>query len=208
MSPFRGPRRIALTGGMGTGKSYILGELARLGVPTIDADALAHAAVAPGTPGLAAVTARFGEGVLAADGGLNRAALAAVVFADPAARRDLEAIIHPEVRERIDRWFASLESTPAPFAVADIPLLYETGRQDDFDAVIVAACAPETQLARVMARDGLDAAAVRQRLAAQLPLQDKVSQADHVIWTDRGFADTTAQVRELCERLWASGAGR
>jgi dephospho-CoA kinase len=129
------------------GKTYVAARLRRAGVPVIDADLLAREVVAPGTPGLAAVVARFGSEILTPEGALNRPALGAVVFADPAARHDLEAIVHPAVRQRIDAFLAAVPST-TPFAVADIPLLFETGRAAEFDVVVVAACTPEQQLTR------------------------------------------------------------
>src|SRR5688500_10365850 len=147
--------RIALTGGIATGKSYVRARLEAHGVPTIVSDTLARDVVAAGTPGLSAVVSRFGPTVLAADGSLSRRALGSIVFADPQARRDLEAIIHPAVRVAIDQWFASLDPTRAPFAVADIPLLFETGRSGEFDAVILTTTSSSIQLQRLMQRDGL-----------------------------------------------------
>ena len=193
-------RRIALTGGIATGKSHIRAAFEALGVPTIDSDVLAREAVAPGTPGLAAVVDRFGSEVLDANGALHRQKMAKLVFAHPEARKALEAIVHPHVRQATEKWFASLEPHQHPYAIADIPLLYEVGRERDFDAVIVAACDPETQLRRVMARDGLSEADARQRLAAQLPIEEKIRRADYVIRTDGSFADTDRQVREVVEQ--------
>jgi dephospho-CoA kinase len=190
-------RRIALTGGIATGKSHVRARLEELGVPTIDSDVLAREAVAPGTPALEAIVTRFGPQILDERGALDRQKLGAVVFADPAARKALEAIVHPEVRRATERWFASLDPARHRFAIADIPLLYEVGRDRDFDAVIVVACAPETQLRRVMERDGLAEADARQRMAAQLPIEEKVRRADYVIRTDGTFADTDRQVRDL-----------
>lgn len=196
-------RRVALTGGIATGKSYVAARLRAAGIPVVDADVLAREAVAPGSPGLAAVVARFGPGVLTGDGGLNRAALGEQVFQDAAARRDLEAIIHPEVRAGIDRFFAELPpQTPA--AVADIPLLFETNRASDFDAVVVAACPREMQVERVMARDGLPRAQAEARVAAQLPIDDKVARATYVIRTDGTFAETDAQVARVIDALVTS----
>lgn len=192
-------RRLALTGGIGTGKSSVAARLRQHGVPVVDADVLAREAVAPETPGLAAVVARFGPDVLRQDGSLDRAALAALVFADPVARRDLEAIIHPIVRRLTDAFFADLPQDTA-YAVAEIPLLYETGRDADFDAVIVVACAPETQLARVMARDGASAGEVLRRIAAQWPMAEKRARADYVIETEGSLAETNAQVDRLVEQ--------
>jgi len=194
--------RVALTGGIATGKSYCLQRFVELGVATIDADALAREAVAPGSAGLRAVGERFGPDVLASDGTLDRAALGRVVFADTKARAALEAIIHPEVYRRIREWFVNLPSTAA-VAIADIPLVFETGHQHDFDRVVVAACSPEEQISRVMARDGLDASAARARIAAQWPIGEKVARATHVIWTDRGFAETDRQVGDVYARLKA-----
>jgi dephospho-CoA kinase len=192
--------RVALTGGIATGKSYCLERFAAHGVPTIDADVLAREVVAPGTPGLAAVAARFGGGVLAADGTLDRPALGRIVFGDSKARAALEAIIHPDVYRRIREWFANLPAATR-VAMADIPLLFETGHNHDFDEVIVAACDPEEQLRRVMARDNLTDADARARLAAQWPIEEKVKRADRAIWTDRGFAETDRQVAETYDSL-------
>jgi dephospho-CoA kinase len=216
--------RVALTGGIATGKSYCARRFRHLGVPVIDADELAHAAVARGTAGLAAVTARFGSGVLLPSGDLDRGALGALVFADPAARKDLEAIIHPLVYAEIDRWFLDLKSTPGvvflessprpgfgskttpgvDLRIADIPLLYETGHAGDFSRVIVAACPPEIQLERLASR-GLSEAEARQRLASQLPIADKVRRADHVIDTSGPFDETDRQVTMVLERLSKTG---
>ena len=194
-------RRVALTGGIATGKSHVRALFERLGVPAIDADVLAREAVAPGSPGLTAVTARFGDGMLDPSGALDRKRLAAVVFADERARRDLEAIVHPFVRQAVDAWFASLDPSRHPFALADIPLLYETGRDRDFDTVVVAACDPDTQLERVMARDQVAEEDARRRIEAQLPIGEKVRRADHVIRTDASPAHTEAQVRDVLARL-------
>jgi dephospho-CoA kinase len=192
--------RVALTGGIATGKSYCLERFAALGVPTIDADALAREAVAPGTRGLAAVAARFGSGVLAADGTLDRSALGRIVFGDARARAALEAILHPDVYRRIREWFANLPAGTR-VAMADIPLVFETGHNHDFDEVVVAACDPEEQVRRVMARDNLSDADARARLAAQWPIEEKVKRATRVIWTDRGFAETDRQVAEAYDSL-------
>jgi dephospho-CoA kinase len=197
-----GPRRVALTGGIATGKSYVRARFEALGVPTIDSDVLARDAVAPGTPGLEAVVRTFGPGVLAASGALDRKKLGALVFADPEKRRALEAIIHPEVRRLTDAWFAALDPA-TPFAVADIPLLYETGRYKDFETVIVTAVEPEEQERRVMARDGLTEAGAKQRIGAQLPIAEKAARGDYVIRTDGSFDDTDRQVREVFDSLSA-----
>jgi dephospho-CoA kinase len=194
-------RRVALTGGIATGKSHVLAQLGRLGVPTIDADKLARDVVAPGTTGLTAVVSRFGRDVLDETGALDRRKLGSIVFSDPMARRDLEDIVHPAVRGAIDEWFSSLVDRVQGFAVADIPLLYETARHHEYDAVIVTACDPATQLTRIMARDGISEAEARARIAAQLPIGEKTRRADYVINTDGSFDETNKQVRSVYESL-------
>jgi dephospho-CoA kinase len=194
-------RRVGLTGGIATGKSYVRSKFEELGVPTIDADVLARQAVAPGTEGLAAVVTRFGPVVLDASGALDRRTLARMVFADPAARRDLEAIIHPFVRAQADAWFRQLDAARHPVAMADIPLLYETGGDQLYEAVIVTACEPEEQVRRIVARDHVTEAEARQRLAAQMPIEEKVRRADYVIRTDGSHAETDRQVHEVLGKL-------
>jgi len=196
--------RVALTGGIATGKSYCLQRFVELGAATIDADALARDAVAPGSPGLRAIAGRFGEGVLSPDGTLDRPALGRLVFADTKARAALEAIVHPEVYRRIRDWFPNVPARTR-VAIADIPLVFETGHHHDFDRVIVAACDPEEQVRRVMARDGLPEPDARARLAAQWPIAEKVARASHVIWTDRGFAETDRQVAHVYNALLTAG---
>ena len=195
--------RAALTGGIATGKSYCLERFAGLGVPVVDADVLAREAVMPGSPGLRAVVDRFGPGVVGADGALDRSALGRIVFGDGKARAALEAIIHPEVYRHIREWFANLPPGTR-LAIADIPLVFETGHNHDFDAVIVAACDPEEQARRVMARDNLSAADARARLAAQWPIEEKVRRATRVIWTDGGFPETDRQVADTLHALLSS----
>jgi dephospho-CoA kinase len=199
-------RRIALTGGIATGKTWVRARFEDRGVPAIDADVLAREAVALGTPGLAAVVQRFGSEILLPSGALDRQKLAGIVFADSDARRDLEAIVHPEVRRAADQWFSALDPRSHPWALADIPLLYETGRDRDFDAVIVVACDPETQVRRIIERDGLSEHDARQRLAAQLPIAEKVAKADYVIRTDGTLDETDEQVARIW-KLLAAGSG-
>ncbi len=196
--------RVALTGGIATGKSVVARALREAGVATVDADVLARDAVAPGSPGLAEVVARFGEAVLRPDGTLDRAALGAVVFSDAAARRDLERMVHPRVRAGIDTFFATLASGAA--GIAEIPLAYETGWASTFDLVVVVACRRETQRARLMARDGFTAADADRRLAAQWPITDKVRLADAVVVTDGDMASTLTQAARLA--AWLRGRCR
>jgi dephospho-CoA kinase len=195
--------RVALTGGIATGKSDVLARLASRGVPTIDADALVHQALAAGSPAVARIAERFGPRVVAPDGSVDRRALGAVVFSDEPARRALEALLHPDVYRRIDEWFAGLP--PVPFAVADVPLLFETGHESRFDRVIVTACSPATQLARVQARDGLSEEEARWRLQAQWPVEEKVRRADYVVDTSGACEETDRQVERLALELTRMG---
>jgi dephospho-CoA kinase len=196
-------RRVALTGGIATGKSHVRAEFERLGVPTIDADVLARDVVAPGTEALSAIVARFGPEMLDEHQSLDRRRMAGVVFADPAARRDLERIIHPAVSAATNAWLRAQEAEGRTIALADIPLLYETGRERDFDIVITTACDPETQVRRVMARDKVNEAEARQRIQAQMPTAEKAQRADYVIHTDGSLDDTHRQVRDVLAQIRA-----
>ena len=190
-----------MTGGIATGKSYVLEQFRRRGVPCLDADELAHGVEAAGTEATAAIAARFGAEVLAADGSVNRARLGPIVFADAAARRELEAIVHPAVYRAIAAGVRAFELTGThAFAIVDIPLLFESGADERFDRVIVTACPPELQIARLKAR-GLSDDTARQRLAAQWPSKKKVARADFVIRTDGTFEETDRQVDEIFRQL-------
>jgi dephospho-CoA kinase len=195
--------RLGLTGGIASGKSLVAAELAARGAVVIDADVLAREVVEPGSEGLAAVVARFGEDVLQS-GRLDRARLGRMVFADPAARRDLERIVHPAVRARA----AELErAAPADAVVVHvIPLLVETGQQDRFDVVVVVDLDPETQLARLVARDGFDAADAQARLAAQATREERRAVADVVIDNSGSVTDLKAQIGPLWEFLTSTEA--
>ena len=193
--------KIALTGGIATGKSYVLERFRRRGIPCLDSDALVHGAQAPGTEATAAIAARFGADVLAADGSVDRAKLGPVVFADAAARRDLEAIVHPAVYRAIAAGVRAFELTGQyPFAVVDVPLLFETGAEKTFDRVIVTACPPAMQVARLVER-GFTEDAARQRLAAQWPTEEKIRRSDFVVTTDGSFENTDVQVDEIYRTL-------
>jgi dephospho-CoA kinase len=197
--------KVALTGGIATGKSYVLEQFRRRGVPCLDADALAHGVMAPGTEATAAIASRFGQEMLAPDGSVDRARLGPVVFADAASRRDLEAIVHPAVYRAITAGLRAFELTDAGrLAIVDVPLLYETGADSKFDKVIVTECPPDVQIARLTAR-GLTESAARQRLAAQLPTRDKAARADFVIRTEGTFAETDSRVEEVLRALTSGG---
>jgi dephospho-CoA kinase len=193
--------KVALTGGIATGKSHVLEQFRRHGVPCLDADTLAHGVESAGTEATAAIAARFGPDIVTADGAVDRAKLGPIVFKDAAARRDLEAIVHPAVYRAIAaglRAFALVGDYP--FAVVDVPLLYETGAEKDFDRVIVVACEPATQIARLVLR-GMSDEAARQRLAAQWPTDEKQARADFVITTDGTFDDTNQQIDAVYGKL-------
>jgi dephospho-CoA kinase len=189
--------KIALTGGIATGKSYVLDQFRRRGVSCLDADTLAHGVMVPGTDAAQAIAERFGPDILEADGAVDRNKLGSIVFADESARRDLEAIVHPAVYRAINaalRAFALIGGSP--LAVVDVPLLYETGHQSEFDRVIVTACPVDVQLRRLVGR-GLSEADARLRLAAQWPTGDKASRADFVIRTDGSLEETDRQVEQI-----------
>lgn len=167
-----------LTGNIACGKSLVERLLRARGVPVIDADEVARDVVAPGRPALRAIQERFGDAVLRPDGALDRQALGAVVFADAAARRDLEAITHPRIFEGIAARLATLD---APLAVVSAALMVESGSYRGYAGLAVVTCPEQTQRARLMARDGLDAAAAQARIDAQLPQADKAALADVVL---------------------------
>ncbi len=199
--------RVALTGGIATGKSYVLARFQRLGVPCLDSDALAHGVTSAGTEATLQISSRFGADILASDGSVDRGKLGPIVFADPAARRELEAIVHPAVYRAIAAGIRGFELIGgAPYVIVDVPLLFETGHDRDFDRVIVTACAPDTQMARLIER-GLTDEAARQRLAAQWPTVDKVSRAQFVITTDGTFDETDRQVEEIHRQLTGAARG-
>ncbi len=190
---------VGLTGGIASGKSSVATLLAAHGAVIIDADVLARDVVATGAPLLDQVAERFGPGILTDDGSLDRAALGRVVFADPDARRDLEALIHPAVRRRA----AELESASPSGAVVVhvIPLLVETAQTDRFDLVVVVDVDESTQLSRILTRDSLDDAAARARIAAQATREARSAAADVVIDNSGTPGDLERQVDLLWLRL-------
>ncbi|MGB7749607.1 MAG: dephospho-CoA kinase [Verrucomicrobiia bacterium] len=186
-----------LTGGVGMGKSTVAGFLRNRGAQVVDADDLARQLVQPGQPALAEIQAAFGKAILAPDGRLRRDELARIIFADAAARKKLEAILHPRIGER---WLAQIETWRGEnraLAVVVIPLLFETRAESHFDKIICVACSASAQRERLLAR-GWTPEQVRQRVAAQWPVEQKISRADFVVWTD-GALD--GQVRQL-ERIF------
>lgn len=190
--------RIGLTGGIASGKSTVAARLAERGAMIIDADQLARDVVAPGSPGLEAVTQRFGEQILAVDGSLDRAALGRVVFADPHARADLEAIIHPAVRARAAELAAS--APPGAVVVQVIPLLVETGQEGAFDQVWVVDVDPAVQRARLLRRDGLTDAEASARMQAQVSRSERLAVADVVLVND----GTAEELRRAVDDAWTA----
>jgi dephospho-CoA kinase len=194
--------RAGLTGGLASGKSTVAAMFRRLGALHLDADVIAHELLAPGGRAEAEVLARFGPGIVGADGAIDRGALGAIVFSDPAALADLNAIVHPKVRDEIARRLAreAASASPSEVALLDVPLLVEAGMDADLDAVIVVACPPEVQVARAVAR-GMREDEARRRIAAQAPLAAKLAVADVVIDNGGTIEHTEAQVRAAWERL-------
>ncbi|GMA31160.1 dephospho-CoA kinase [Litorihabitans aurantiacus] len=190
-----GPVLVGLTGGIASGKSTIARLLAERGAQVVDADALAREVLEPGTPGLAAVVERFGSGVLGPDGVLDRAALARVVFADEAARRDLEGVVHPAVGERFARVVDA--AAAGEVIVHDVPLLVENGLAPRYDLVVVADAPEPVRLERAVAR-GMTREQAAARIAAQASDADRRAVADVLIDTGAAIEVTTDAVA----RLW------
>jgi dephospho-CoA kinase len=200
--------KVALTGGVATGKSYVRARVAARGVPTVDADAVVHDLLAAGSELSVEIASRFGARMVLGDGAVDRRALGAVVFGDAAARRALETIVHPRVYERITRWMAVQAGRGAQWVLADIPLLFETQHEGVFDRVIVAACSPEEQVRRLAQRDGLAESAALERLAAQWPIAEKARRATDLVDTSGTFEYTDQQVDAICKALDDTCAAR
>ncbi len=196
--------RVGLTGGIASGKSTVAEALADYGAVVIDADVLAREVVAPGTPGLAAVVARFGPQVLTAAGELDRPALGQVVFADPVARADLEAIVHPAVRARAAE--VEAQAPTGSVLVHVIPLLVETGQAGSFDVCVVVDTAAQTQVTRLAERNGYSPAEAASRISAQASRQDRLGVADVVLSNDGDRQELLEQVAELWSELAPSNA--
>ncbi|HOS42252.1 MAG TPA: dephospho-CoA kinase [Armatimonadota bacterium] len=195
---------IGLTGGIASGKSLVAACLQELGVPVIDTDDIARQVVAPGQPAWQRLSELFGPDVFLPDGALDRAAVAARVFADPAARLALEAITHPAIFAEVDRRIAALRAAgDPPLIVVVVPLLYEVGAADRFDAVVVVHAAPDQQRDRLRRTRGYTDAQIDARLAAQLPAAEKRARADYVLDNTGDPAATRARVRALVAALRA-----
>lgn len=192
-------RTIGLTGGIGSGKSTVTALLRRRGVPVLDADEIVRELQRPGADGLRQLVDAFGPGILEPSGELDRAALGRLVFADPDARRRVEAILHPLVRERMAAEQAAAEARGARILVHDIPLLFEARDPSSFDATVLVYAPPEVQRKRLTEQRGMSAADAEARIAAQLPMAEKRRRATYVI-------DNTGSLEELeseVDRVWA-----
>jgi dephospho-CoA kinase len=200
-------KTIALTGGIGTGKSTVSRLFAALGAVVVDADAIVHELQAPGTPLLAEIAAAFGPDVLDASGALDRKRLADLVFADPEQRQRLNALVHPRVGAEMARRTEAARASSAALVVMDIPLFFETRPRDrtaaraGFDATVLVWAPRAAQVERTVTRDGCTREEAERRIAAQLPIDEKRALADHVIDNGGSLEETEAQVRRLFEQL-------
>ena len=195
-------RVLGLTGGIGSGKSVVASMLSGLGATVIDADQLARDIVEPGQPALQEIAAAFGQEILQPDGRLNRGKLADIIFADPAARARLDSITHPRIQRLMEDAIAARRDRPGVL-VLDIPLLFENERRAVVERTIVVWVDAATQRRRLVERDGLTQAQARQRIAAQMPLDEKRARADHVIDNSGSLEDTRRQVEAIYRRYAA-----
>lgn len=204
-SALRLPLRVGLTGGLASGKTTVAAILRELGAFHVDADAIARELLARGGGAYEAVVARFGRGILDDRGAIDRKALAGLVFADVDAREALNALVHPRVREEIERRIEAHARgrSPAPVAIVDAALLVEAGFHAALDALVVTACPPEVQAARAVARGGMTEGEARARIAAQAPLEAKLAAADYVIDTGGTLEETRRRTQEVWRALLA-----
>jgi dephospho-CoA kinase len=190
---------LGLTGGVGMGKSTAAGFLLSLGARVVDTDELARELVQPGRPALAEIRREFGGEMILSDGSLNRAALAEKVFGDESARKQLENILHPRIREC---WLAQVETWRRenwPLAVVVIPLLFETQAENQFDEIICLACSPSSQRERLLARGWTDDQ-IRRRLTAQLPVAQKIARSQFVVWSEGQPAVHRRQLAKILQK--------
>ncbi|MCB1755050.1 MAG: dephospho-CoA kinase [Gammaproteobacteria bacterium] len=189
--------KIALTGGIASGKTTVSDEFAKLGVPVADADVIAREVVEPGSEALAALEELFGRDVIAQDGSLDRGALRKIIFSDKEKKRQVEAILHPAIHDRATSLFTYFEQQGAKYCIYVIPLLLETGQTERFDRILVIDSLPETQILRVMARDSVTREHALAILDAQANRHVRLAIAHDVIMNTGSIDDLTAQVREL-----------
>lgn len=190
-------KAIGLTGGIASGKSTVCDILKEQGVSVISADELAHQAICKGTVLYGQIVRQFGPGILAATGEIDRKKLGEIVFADPGLRKKLEQLIHPVVIGEMEKIIETGRSSQIPLMVFEIPLLFETGMESNFDEVWVISVLSATQEERLKKRNNLTAAEVKERIAAQLPLNIKEGKADRIIYNNGGIDETRVQVDRI-----------
>lgn len=190
-----------LTGGIGSGKSSVAELLEEYGVPVVSADELSRVVVTAGSEGLGEVMRAFGSDVVDERGELDRRRMASIVFRDPARRQQLEAILHPRIRERFEQVLDALEKAGHPVAVYEVPLLFEKNLQSDMKATILVTASEETRIARVMERDQVTESEVRDRIASQMPEALKRKRADYIIENDGTTDELRREVRFMLERF-------
>ncbi|MFH1531448.1 MAG: dephospho-CoA kinase [Pseudomonadota bacterium] len=200
-APPRRALRVGLTGGIATGKSAVGDLLAAAGIPVIRADDVGHAVLAADPTVCAALAARYGDGILGGDGRPDRAALAGVVFRNPAERRFLEGLLHPLIRVECMRRIAEHDAAGAEMVVVEAALIVEAGWRDAFDRLVVVTCPQSVQLARVKTRDGVDEETALRRIQAQLPLAEKEAMADHLVVNDGSLEVLATRVGTLLSSL-------
>ena len=194
-------RVFGLTGGIGSGKSAVAARLRARGLPVVNADELSRAVVLPGSETLARVVSYFGGEILEVSGALDRVRLGGIVFADPEARRALDGIVHPAVRALAGERFAEIAARGEPLAAYEVPLLYEVHLERVYAPVIVVDAPDAARLARLKLRDGFDEKQIRARLAAQMPLAEKVKRADYVIENNASLAELTTHADDVFDAL-------
>ncbi len=196
--------KVGLTGGIACGKSVVRRHFESSDVATLDADAIVHDLLGPGTEVNHAIAETFGDDVLSPEGSVDRKALASLIFSDEENRRKLNAIVHPEVWRAIEEFFAEAVGRREPLAVVDAALMVETGSHERYDVLVIVACSEDLQRERLMARDCLSVREAEQRIAAQMPIAEKRRYGDYVIDTSGSFHRTIARAGEVLSELRAT----
>lgn len=197
----RNTKLIGITGNIGTGKSTVAWMFEELGVPVLDADEIAHDVIKPKTAAWKAIYKRYGAVIILSDNVINRKNLARIIFQDPVERKFLESVIHPHVKEEIERRVIKLSKEGAPFVMVEVPLLFEAGWENEFDAVIVVRCSEAEEIERCMKKFGFDREEVLLRLGSQYPLARKIENADYVIDNSGTVDETRVQVKRLFQNM-------
>jgi dephospho-CoA kinase len=201
--------KVGLTGGLASGKSFVASCFARWGAHVLHADEAGHAVLEPGGEAYAGVVAEFGDAILRPDSTIERKALGAIVFADPAKLEKLNALVHPHVFARQQAFFEEVErKDPTGVAVVEAAIMVETGSYKRYGRLVLAVCPPEVQIQRFVEREGASEEAARARMARQMPLADKIPFADYLIDTSGTKDETVARARAVWEKLKAEAAGR